>query len=72
LFGGYEDEGGVLVGTAEKALLDLLDIRGVRTVRFLKIWIQKGHKINDYGLTYAKRFGKGTKALAVELGLITA
>jgi hypothetical protein len=77
LFWGYEEERGVLVGTAEKALLDLLYIRGVRTKEFTVRMFRSF--LEDMDLTllqqaqlreYADRFGKGTRALAVELGLI--
>ena len=78
LFWGYEDEQGILVGTVEKALLDLLYIRGVRTKEFttsqfrsllddMDLELLQKQRLRDY----AKRFGKGTRALAVELDLLT-
>jgi len=78
LFWGYEQEQGINIGTPEKALLDLLYIRGVRT----KELTTRGFRsiLDDMDLeilsanrlqNYANRFGRGTKTLALELGIIT-
>ncbi len=78
LFWGYEQEQGVLIGTPEKALLDLFYIRGVRTKEItlngfrsllddMDLELLNKHRFKDY----ASRFGKGTQTLAVELDLIT-
>ncbi len=77
LFWGYEKEQDVLVGTPEKALLDLLYIRGVRTKEMTRQGLHS--LISDMDLEgihtkrvheYAKRFGKSTQVLAAELGII--
>ena len=78
LFWGYEEEQGIFVGTAEKAILDLLYIRGIRTKEFttsrflsllddMDLGIFQKRRLRDY----ANRFGKGTRTLALELGLLT-
>ena len=78
LFWGYEQEQGVLIGTPEKALLDLLYIRGVRTKEItvngfrsllddMDRELLNIHRLQEY----VKKFGKGTITLALDLGLIT-
>jgi len=77
LFWGYEQEQGVNIGFPEKALLDLLYIRGVRTKEFTINGFRSF--LDDMDLeqlstnrlqSYANKFGRGTKTLALELGII--
>lgn len=77
LFWGYDEEQGVLVGTPEKALLDLLYLRGVRTKDItlqgfrsllddMELELLHRQRLQDY----ASRFGRGTETLAAQLGLL--
>lgn len=77
LFWGYSQEDQVLIASPEKALLDLLYIRVVRTQEVTITGFRS--LLADMDLEsiqqrrlqeYAKRFGTGTMAVAQELGLL--
>ncbi|MBN1860982.1 MAG: hypothetical protein JW840_05935 [Candidatus Thermoplasmatota archaeon] len=77
LFWGYEQEQGINIATAEKALLDLLYIRGIRSKQVptqgfrslfddMDLEFLNKNRFKDY----ANKFRKGTERLAVDLGII--
>ncbi|MEM0466929.1 MAG: hypothetical protein QXX20_04960 [Candidatus Thermoplasmatota archaeon] len=77
LFWGYTNEHGIFIGSPEKAMLDLIYIRGVKTKefsqkRFSSLLDDMDKDVFDRQLlqSYGKRFSKKTQALAVQLGLL--